>query len=91
MYRISSCISTEFTRRLKTNNVEKFWYDENRNMFIVKLIEKRLDREKNMKFSVTIDRDEDGIWIIECPAMPGCVSQGQTKDEALVNSKDAIY
>lgn len=44
-----------------------------------------------MKFSVTIDRDEDGIWIIECPAIPGCVSQGSTKDGALENIQDAIY
>jgi predicted RNase H-like HicB family nuclease len=32
-----------------------------------------------MKFLVTIERDEDGIWIVECPAIPGCVSQGKTK------------
>jgi predicted RNase H-like HicB family nuclease len=43
-----------------------------------------------MKFNVTIDRDEDGIWIVECPSIPGCVSQGQTKEEALENIKDAI-
>ena len=43
-----------------------------------------------MKFNVTLDRDEDGIWVIECPNIPGCVSQGQTKEEALVNIKDAI-
>jgi predicted RNase H-like HicB family nuclease len=43
-----------------------------------------------MKFNVTLDRDEDGIWVIECPSIPGCVSQGQTKEEALVNIKDAI-
>ena len=43
-----------------------------------------------MKFSVTVDRDEDGVWIVECPAIPGCVSQGATKDEALVNIQDAI-
>ena len=43
-----------------------------------------------MKFNVTIDRDEDGVWIVECPAIPGCVSQGQTRDEALENVKDAI-
>jgi predicted RNase H-like HicB family nuclease len=40
--------------------------------------------------NVTLDRDEDGIWIIECPSIPGCVSQGQTKEEALENIKDAI-
>lgn len=44
-----------------------------------------------MKFHITIDRDEDGIWIVECPAIPGCVSQGQSKDEALANIQDAIY
>jgi predicted RNase H-like HicB family nuclease len=43
-----------------------------------------------MKFNVTIDRDEDGIWVVECPAIPGCVSQGQTKQEAIENIKDAI-
>lgn len=43
-----------------------------------------------MKFSVTLDRDEDGVWIVECPAIPGCVSQGHTKEEALENIRDAI-
>jgi predicted RNase H-like HicB family nuclease len=43
-----------------------------------------------MKFSVTIDRDEDGVWIAECPSIPGCVSQGTTKDEAVENIKEAI-
>lgn len=43
-----------------------------------------------MKLIVSIDRDEDGIWIIECPSIPGCVSQGPTKVEALENIKEAI-
>lgn len=43
-----------------------------------------------MQFTVTIDRDEDGIWVVECPSIPGCVSQGKTKDEALTNIKEAI-
>ena len=43
-----------------------------------------------MIFNVTIDRDEDGVWIVECPSIPGCVSQGQTKEEALENIKEAI-
>ena len=43
-----------------------------------------------MRFSVTVDRDEDGVWIAECPAIPGCVSQGKTKGEALDNIKEAI-
>lgn len=43
-----------------------------------------------MIFNVTIDRDEDGVWIVECPSIPGCVSQGKTKEEALENIKEAI-
>ena len=43
-----------------------------------------------MKFAVTLDRDEDSVWVIECPAIPGCVSQGATRDEALKNIEDAI-
>jgi predicted RNase H-like HicB family nuclease len=43
-----------------------------------------------VKFNVTIDRDEDGVWIVECPSIPGCVSQGTTKEIALENIKDAI-
>ena len=43
-----------------------------------------------MLFNVTIDRDEDGVWTVECPSIPGCVSQGMTKEEALENIKDAI-
>jgi predicted RNase H-like HicB family nuclease len=43
-----------------------------------------------MKFNITIDRDEDGVWITECPAIPGCVSQGATREEALENIREAI-
>jgi len=43
-----------------------------------------------MKFNITIDRDEDGVWITECPSIPGCVSQGKTKDTALKNIQEAI-
>ena len=43
-----------------------------------------------MKFTITIDRDEDGMWITECPSIPGCVSQGQSREEALDRIKDAI-
>jgi hypothetical protein len=35
----------------------------------------------NVKFVITIFQDEDGIYIAECPAIPGCVSQGQTEAE----------
>lgn len=43
-----------------------------------------------MKFNVTFDRDEDGAWVVECPSIPGCVSQGRTKAEAMKNIKKAI-
>jgi predicted RNase H-like HicB family nuclease len=43
-----------------------------------------------MKFTVTINRDESGVWVAECPAIPGCVSQGETKPEALRNVREAI-
>jgi predicted RNase H-like HicB family nuclease len=43
-----------------------------------------------MIFNVTIDRDEDGVFVVECPSIPGCVSQGKTKGEALENISDAI-
>jgi len=43
-----------------------------------------------MKFVITLFQDEDGVWVAECPSIPGCVSQGATKDEALQNIKEAI-
>jgi predicted RNase H-like HicB family nuclease len=43
-----------------------------------------------MKFHITLDRDEDGVWIAECLSIPGCVSQGKTKQEAVENIKEAI-
>ncbi|MGE5250510.1 MAG: type II toxin-antitoxin system HicB family antitoxin [Bacteroidota bacterium] len=43
-----------------------------------------------MKFTITITRDEDGTYIAECPAIPGCVSQGKTEQEAERNIKEAI-
>jgi len=46
--------------------------------------------DTDMKFTITITRDEDGIYIAECPSIPGCVSQGKTEEEAQRNIKDAI-
>lgn len=43
-----------------------------------------------MKFLVTIFQDEDGMFIAECPAIPGCVSQGKTFREAEKNIQEAI-
>jgi predicted RNase H-like HicB family nuclease len=43
-----------------------------------------------MKFIITIFRDEDGMFIAECPSIPGCVSQGKTEQEAEANIREAI-
>lgn len=43
-----------------------------------------------MKLVVTIERDEDGLFVAECPAVPGCVSQGKTREQALKNIQEAI-
>ncbi|MFH1307111.1 MAG: type II toxin-antitoxin system HicB family antitoxin [Candidatus Micrarchaeota archaeon] len=43
-----------------------------------------------MRYRVIIERDEDGIFAAECPSLPGCVSQGKTRNKAIENIKDAI-
>ncbi|MGH7355854.1 MAG: type II toxin-antitoxin system HicB family antitoxin [Candidatus Rokuibacteriota bacterium] len=43
-----------------------------------------------MKFLVSLERGEDGWIVVDCPALPGCVSQGRTVDDALKNIKEAI-
>ncbi len=43
-----------------------------------------------MKFVVSIQQDEDGMYIADCPSIPGCVSQGRTEWEAEANIVDAI-
>ncbi|MCI0595260.1 MAG: type II toxin-antitoxin system HicB family antitoxin [candidate division Zixibacteria bacterium] len=43
-----------------------------------------------MRFLITIHQDEDGVFIAECPAIPGCISQGKTEEEAEKNIRDAI-
>jgi predicted RNase H-like HicB family nuclease len=43
-----------------------------------------------VKFITTLQQDEDGVWISECPAIPGCVSQGKTQQEATANLKEAM-
>lgn len=44
----------------------------------------------NIKFRVLVDQDEDGIFVAEVPTLPGCISQGQTRKEALANVQEAI-
>ena len=42
------------------------------------------------EFDVELYPGEDGWWVIECPSIPGCISQGKTQEEALESIKDAI-
>ncbi|MFN0157827.1 MAG: type II toxin-antitoxin system HicB family antitoxin [Bacteroidota bacterium] len=43
-----------------------------------------------MKYRVTIVQDEDGVFVSEAPGLPGCISQGATREEALTNIQEAI-
>ena len=43
-----------------------------------------------MDFDVVLEEDEDGVWVVTVPALPGCFTQGETRDEALANAKEAI-
>jgi len=43
-----------------------------------------------MLFHVTLDKDEDDWIVAQCPALPGCASQGKTEQEAMENIKEAI-
>jgi predicted RNase H-like HicB family nuclease len=46
--------------------------------------------DKTMKLLVTMYRDEDGWYVVECPVIPGCVSQGRTELQALENIREAM-
>ena len=43
-----------------------------------------------MTFHITLERAEDGWIVAECPALPGCVSQGKDEEEAIANIREAI-
>ena len=43
-----------------------------------------------MRYRVLIEQDEDGVYVAEVPALPGCISQGPTRAEAISNIKEAI-
>jgi predicted RNase H-like HicB family nuclease len=44
----------------------------------------------HVKFPTVSYQDEDKVWIVECPGISGCVSQGSTREEAMTHIKDAI-
>ncbi len=43
-----------------------------------------------MRFRIIIEQDEDGIFVAQCTSLPGCISQGKTRNDAVTNIKDAI-
>ena len=43
-----------------------------------------------MKYRVVIEEDKEGIFVVDVPSLPGCISEGKTRKEALENIKDAI-
>jgi len=43
-----------------------------------------------MKFKVHVEPDEDGVFVVTVPSLPGCISQGATEEEALANIQEAI-
>ena len=55
------------------------------------VVPRRAERyHPGVKFRILIEQDEDGRFIATCPSLPGCVSQGETRDEARPNIQDAI-
>jgi len=40
---------------------------------------------------IVIYPGEDGYWVAECPSLPGCITQGRTREEAIANARDAIH
>jgi predicted RNase H-like HicB family nuclease len=46
--------------------------------------------ERIMRFIITLYQDEDGVYVAECPSIPGCISQGKTEAEAEANIREAI-
>ena len=47
--------------------------------------------EKRLTYNIEIERDEDGKYVVSVPALPGCLTQGRTFDEALKMAQDAIF
>ena len=57
---------------------------------VVRMKKRQAHKVKNRHFPVVTSRGEDGYYIVQCPTLPGCVTQGRTLDEALKNIREAI-
>lgn len=53
-------------------------------------MKKRLVKKGKRQLPVIVNRGEDGFYIVQCPALPGCYTQGSTLDEALKNIREVI-
>ncbi len=45
---------------------------------------------EHLKYTVVLEQEEDGGYVVAVPALPGCITQGDTRDEALTNAREAI-
>ena len=50
----------------------------------------RIDASKRMKLRIFVTQDEDGVFVSQVPELPGCVSQGNAREDAIANIKDTI-
>jgi predicted RNase H-like HicB family nuclease len=53
-------------------------------------LEDQQTKEAKSVRQVIVYPGEDGWWVVECPSLPGCISQGETKEKAILNIKEAI-
>jgi len=86
-----STISTILTKKMICRRLQK---KSNHKIFQKQLIRSYSDltirQEDNVKYRVFIEQDKDGVFVAEVPALPGCISQGHTRKEALTNIQEAI-
>jgi len=86
-----STISTILTKKMICRRLQK---KSNHKIFQKQLIRSYSDltirQEDNVKYRVFIEQDKDGVFVAEVPALPGCISQGSTRKEALQNIQEAI-
>ena len=50
-----------------------------------------MNKNKALSYPVVLEKNVDGRWTVSCPLLPGCISEGDTKKEAVENIKDAIH
>jgi antitoxin HicB len=69
---------------------QRLWYREHRWRKVYSLVSGLFLEVCAVRYRVLIDQDEDGVYVVEAPALPGCISQGKMRSEAIDNIKEAI-